>query len=138
MREALKLACKASEMGEVPIGAVVVFEDRIVGSGYNRREIDHSPLAHAEILAIQEASQNLKRWRLTGCTLYVSLEPCPMCMGAVVNSRLDRVIYAASETKGRLNHVAKIDSGVLEHESSELLKSFFENLRKSKGRAAPD
>ena len=129
MAEALKLAQQAAQIGEVPIGAVVVFENQIVGRGYNRREIDYSPVAHAEILAIQEASKNLGRWRLTGCTLYATLEPCPMCMGALINARIDRLVYAAPETKGRLNHEFEIISGVLEKESSGLLKAFFQKLR---------
>ena len=129
MLEALLLAQQAAELGEVPIGAVVVCDGQIVGRGFNRREIDHDPLAHAEILAIREASQNLKRWRLTGCTLYVTLEPCPMCTGALVNARLDKVVYAAKETKGRLNHEFETLSGVLEKESSSLLKAFFKKLR---------
>src|SRR3989338_8096260 len=104
MREALELAKEAAQLGEVPIGAVVVCNDQIVGRGYNRREIDHDPLAHAEVLAIHEASKNLKRWRLTGCTLYVTLEPCPMCMGALVNSRVDRLVYGTTDIKSRLNH----------------------------------
>ena|SRR3989338_4911552 len=129
MAEALKLAQQAEQIGEVPIGAVVVFENQIVGRGSNRREIDHNPIAHAEILAIQEASKNLGRWRLTGCTLYATLEPCPMCMGALINARIDRLVYAAPETKGRLNHEFEIISGVLEKESSGLLKAFFQKLR---------
>ena len=129
MTEALKLAQQAEQIGEVPIGAVVVFENQIVGRGSNRREIDHNPIAHAEILAIQEASKNLGRWRLTGCTLYATLEPCPMCMGALINARIDRLVYAAPETKGRLNHEFEIISGVLEKESSGLLKAFFQKLR---------
>lgn len=129
MREALELAKQAADLGEVPIGAVVVYDGQIVGRGFNRREIDHDPLAHAEMLAIKEASQNLKRWRLTGCTLYVTLEPCPMCAGALVNARLDRIVYAAKETKGRLNHQFETLSGVLEEESGDLLKTFFKKLR---------
>lgn len=137
MNQALELASQAAALGEVPIGAVVVFEGQIVGSGYNRREIDRDPLAHAELLAIQEASKKLDRWRLTGCTLYVTLEPCTMCMGAVVNARLDRLVIGAQETKGRQNHFAKIDTGVLETECSEVLKAFFEQLRKAKQPTPP-
>lgn len=129
MREALRLAEQARQMGEVPIGAVVVCEGKIVGQGYNRREIDHDPLAHAEILAIQEASKNLKRWRLTGCTLYVTLEPCPMCMGALVNSRVDRLVYGTTDVKSRLNHQFDMTPGILAEESSHLLKAFFKKLR---------
>lgn len=129
MREALKLAQKAADLDEVPIGAVMVYEGQIVGRGYNRREIDHNPLAHAEILAIEEASRNLKRWRLTGCTLYVTLEPCPMCMGALVNARVDKLVYGAIDIKGKLNHHVEMVSGILAKESSSLLKAFFQKLR---------
>lgn len=129
MAEALKLARQAEQMGEVPIGAVVVYQDQVVGRASNRREIDCNPIAHAELLALQEASKNLGRWRLTGCTLYVTLEPCPMCLGALVNARIDRLVYAAPETKGRLNHQFEKVSGVLEEESTELLKAFFQKLR---------
>lgn len=129
MREALKLAEHAGKMGEVPIGAVVVCDGKIVGRGYNRREIDHNPLAHAETIAIHEASKNLKRWRLTGCTLYVTLEPCPMCAGALVNARIDRLVYGTTDIKSRLNHRFETVTGVLAKESSNLLKAFFKKLR---------
>lgn len=129
MREALELAKQASDLGEVPIGAVVVCDGQIVGRGFNRRESAHDPIAHAEILAIQEASQTLKRWRLTGCTLYVTLAPCPMCAGALVNARVDRLVYGTTDIKSRLNHVFETEAGVLAEESSGLLKAFFKNLR---------
>jgi tRNA(adenine34) deaminase len=129
MKEALQLAKQAADLGEVPIGAVVVCDDKIVGRGFNRRESAHDPIAHAEILAIQEASQNLKRWRLTGCTLYVTLEPCPMCAGALVNARVDRLVYGTTDVKSRLNHEFETCGGVLAEESGGLLKAFFRNLR---------
>ncbi len=142
MQEALKLAKKADALGEVPIGALVVCDGQIVGQGYNRREIDHDPLAHAELLAIQEASKTLGRWRLTGCTLYVTLEPCPMCAGALVNSRIDRLVYGAKDPKAgaidslfalatdpRLNHRCQITSGLMENACSGVLKEFFAKLR---------
>lgn len=129
MQEALLLAEQAASLGEVPIGAVVVHDNQIVGRGYNRREIDQDPIAHAEIRAIQEASKILGRWRLTHCTLYVTLEPCLMCLGAIHNARLDRVVCGASETKGRVNHEARWTSGVLAERSAELLKSFFSQRR---------
>lgn len=129
MQEALELAKQAGQLGEVPIGAVVVCEGQIVGRGFNRRESAHDPIAHAEILAIQEASQNLKRWRLTGCTLYVTLEPCPMCAGALVNARVDRLVYGTTDIKSRLNHEFQTEPGVLAEESSSLLKAFFKKLR---------
>lgn len=129
MLKALELAKQASDLGEVPIGAVVVYEGKIVGRGFNRRESAHDPTAHAEILAIQEASQNLKRWRLTGCTLYVTLEPCPMCAGALVNARVDRLVYGTTDIKSRLNHEFQTQAGILAEESSAVLKDFFKKLR---------
>jgi len=143
MKKALEQAAQAMTLGEVPIGAVVVCDGQIVGSGYNRREIDNDPLAHAELMAIKKASQNLGRWRLTGCTLYVTLEPCVMCAGALVNARLDEVVFGAYDPKGgavmslmeianddRLNHRLKVTGGVLGEEAAALLKHFFSGLRK--------
>ncbi len=129
MHEALTLAYHAAKLGEVPIGAVVVHEGQIVGRGFNRRESDQDPLAHAEILALREASQYLKRWRLTGCTLYVTLEPCPMCTGALVNARVDRLVYGTTDVKSRINHQVDSTAGVLAEESSAILKAFFQKLR---------
>ena len=144
MQEALKLARLAGEIGEVPIGAVVVFEGAIVGRGYNRREIDKDPMAHAELIALKEAALKLKRWRLFGCTLYVTLEPCCMCAGALVNARVDEVVFGALDPKAgavqslmnictdeRLNHRIKVEGGMLSEESALLLKDFFQKLRKS-------
>lgn len=143
MQEALALAKIAAELGEVPVGAVLVHEGKIVGKGYNRREIDSDPLAHAEMIAIKQASLSLARWRLAGCTMYVTLEPCPMCAGALVNARVEKLIYAAKDPKSgavnslmslcsdpRLNHRVQIESGVLSEESSSILKAFFQKLRK--------
>ncbi len=145
MEEALQLAREAAELGEVPVGAVIIYDGHVVGSGYNRREIDRDPLAHAELIAVRDASQTLDRWRLSGCTLYVTLEPCAMCAGALVNSRIDRLVYAALDPKAgaveslmqictdaRLNHRMELTSGIAENESSLLLKQFFQNLRDSK------
>ncbi|MES2504028.1 MAG: tRNA adenosine(34) deaminase TadA [Myxococcota bacterium] len=142
MREALELAKQAAEIGEVPIGAVVVLEDRLVGKGMNRREIDANPLAHAEVLAIADAAENLGRWRLSGCTLYVTVEPCPMCAGALVNARVDRLVYGAQDPKAgavqslyqittdaRLNHRMQVTGGVLAAESGDLMSGFFKHLR---------
>ena len=95
LNEAILEAQKAAALGEVPIGAVVVKGDRIIGLGHNRREIDHDPTAHAEILALREAGRTLGTWRLSGCILYVTMEPCPMCCGALINSRIDTVVYCA-------------------------------------------
>ena len=143
MLKALELAKKAYEMGETPVGAIVVDKDgNIIGEGYNRREHDNSPTAHAEILAIEQAAQHLGSWRLTDCTLYVTLEPCPMCAGAIINSRLKRLVYGAFDDKGGactsvvnlfelpFNHNHLVRSRILEKECGELLTSFFEDLRK--------
>ena len=145
MRLALDLAAEAAEAGEVPVGAVVVQGDRIVGRGANRREVDGDPLAHAEILAIRQAAREVGGWRLTGCTLYVTLEPCAMCAGALVNSRVERLVFAAPDPKAgycgslgnlvqdpRLNHRLVVRAGVLAEESSDLLRRFFAGLRRSK------
>ncbi len=150
MEAALAEARAAAELGEVPVGAVVVHDGAVVGRGYNRREIDRDPLAHAELIAIAAAARALGRWRLTGCTLYVTLEPCPMCAGAVVNSRIDRLVYGASDPKagavgtlfdiprdGRLNHRAEVVAGVGAAESAALLREFFA-ARRNGGRAGPE
>lgn len=142
MQEALKLARQAEELDEVPIGAVIVKDGEIIGRGYNRREIDGDPLGHAELIAIQQASNRLGGWRLEGCTLYVTLEPCPMCAGAIVQSRIARVVYATADPKSgyagslhntlqdrRLNHQPELDTGICQEESSQLLKQFFRRLR---------
>lgn len=153
MREALAEARRAAAIGEVPIGAVVVrgggaagldgVEPEVIGRGYNRREVDHDPLAHAELLAIRQAAVAVAGWRLIGCTMYVTLEPCAMCAGALVNSRIERLVYGAADPKAgfcgslgnlvqdpRLNHRLEVTAGVLQAECSELLKEFFAELRK--------
>jgi len=142
MNEAIAEARKAEEIAEVPIGAVVVYEDRIIGRGHNLRETSLDPTAHAEMIAIREASEALSAWRLTGCTLYVTLEPCPMCAGAIVQSRIDRVVFGAADPKAgccgtlmnllqddRFNHRTEVVEGVLREECAELLSSFFRRLR---------
>jgi tRNA(adenine34) deaminase len=142
MRFALAEAERAGEVGEVPIGAVVVRDDEIVGRGHNRRECDSDPLAHAELLAIAEAAEAVGDWRLTGCSLYVTLEPCAMCAGALVNSRIDRLIFGARDPKAgfcgslgdlvrdpRLNHRLEVEEDVLADECGDLLREFFESLR---------
>ena len=134
MKEALKQAGKAYALGEVPIGAVVVFENRVIGRGYNRRNTDKVALAHAEITAIKKAAKVMGDWRLEGCTIYVTLEPCPMCAGAIVQSRIDRCVFACASDKAgcagslinlldmkELNHQVEIESGVMEEESREPL-----------------
>lgn len=143
MLKALALAEKAYSIGEIPVGAIVADgEGNIIGEGYNRRETDNSPIAHAEILAIEEAAAALGSWRLSDCTLYVTLEPCPMCAGAIINSRLKRVVYGAFDDKGGacasvvnlfelpFNHKPLVRSRVLEKECGEILSDFFNNLRK--------
>jgi tRNA(adenine34) deaminase len=142
MAEALAEARKAAAAGEVPIGAVVVHGGRVVGRGRNARETQRDPTAHAEILALQEAARSLGRWRLTGATVYATLEPCPMCAGALVNARVDRLVYAVPDPKAgaagslfdvprdpRLNHRVEVASGVLAAECGELLSSFFRTRR---------
>ena len=144
MREALSLAKEAAKLGEVPVGAVAVWEGRIVGRGMNLRESDKNALRHAEISAIDEACKNLGGWRLWKCDLYVTLEPCPMCAGAIINSRIKRVIYGAKDPKNGscgsvvnlfelpYNHRPELTGGVLEEECSGLLSEFFAGLRASK------
>ena len=141
MDEALALAREAASEGEVPVGCVIVRKDEIVGRGRNRRETVRNALSHAEIEAINDACRNLNGWRLWECTLYVTLEPCPMCAGAIVNARIPRVVYGASDAKcgacGSVcdlfsmgfNHHPVLEKGVREEESAALLTEFFQNLR---------
>lgn len=143
MKEALKEAQKAAAKGEVPIGAVVVREGKIIGRGHNLRESLNDPTAHAEIIAIKKAARKFKNWRLNGCTLYVTVEPCLMCAGAIVLARLEKVVYGAKDPKAgavsslyevlddrRLNHrVKEVKGGILEEECAAILKEFFKDLR---------
>ena len=141
MEEALKLAAEAAAEGEVPVGCVIVRDGQIVGRGRNRRETQKTALGHAEIEAIGDACANLGGWRLWDCTLYVTLEPCPMCAGAIINARIPRVVFGASDAKcgacGSVcdlfsmdfNHHPQVESGVMAQESSQLLSEFFERLR---------
>ena len=141
MKEALVLARQAADAGEVPVGCVIVRNGEIVGRGRNRREGDKSALAHAELEAIDDACRRLGGWRLWECTLYVTLEPCPMCAGAIVNARIPRVVYGASDAKCgavqsvcslfdmKFNHPPAVESGVLEAECAALLTEFFQKLR---------
>jgi tRNA(adenine34) deaminase len=146
MLAALAEARRAAALGEVPIGAVVVRGGEVLGRGHNRREIDGDPLAHAEVLAIREAARRIEGWRLTGTTLYVTLEPCPMCAGALVASRIARLVYGAVDPKAgycgtlgnlvqdsRLNHRLEVTAGVLEAECAALLRDFFAALRRRSG-----
>jgi len=144
MVEALRLARHAASEGEVPIGCVIVHEPtgRVVGRGYNRRETDDDPTGHAEIVAIREAGRALGSWRLSDCVLVVTLEPCPMCAGAIVNARLKRLVYGCDDPKAgavrtlytlcedvRLNHRVQVTTGVRAEESAQLLKDFFKERR---------
>lgn len=142
MREALALARRAAQRGEVPVGAVMVLDNRIVGVGYNRRECTQSPLAHAELLAIEDARDQIGFWRLERCELFVTLEPCVMCCGAIVQSRIARVCFGARDPKGggavslytlltdpRLNHRCEVVEGVLGDECGAALTDFFKNIR---------
>ena len=142
MKKALVQAGHAAALGEVPIGCVIVADGRVVGRGYNRRNTDKTTLAHAELMAIDRASKKLGDWRLEGCTMYVTLEPCQMCSGAIVQSRIDRVVIGAMNPKAgcagsilnildmkQFNHQVQITSGVLEEECSLVLKEFFKDLR---------
>ena len=134
MKEALKQAKKAYALGEVPIGCVIVHEGKIIGRGYNRRNTDKNTLAHAEITAINKASKVIGDWRLEECTLYVTLEPCQMCAGAIVQARIPEVAGCAGSILNILempqfNHQVKVTRGILEAECSQMLKTFFEELR---------
>ena len=142
MQWALKEAEKALSQEEVPVGAVVVYEDRIIGRGYNQTEALQDPTAHAEMIAISAAANTLHSWRLENCSLYVTLEPCSMCAGAIVLARIERLIFGTKDPKAggcgslrnivqdhRLNHRVEVSSGVLERETSDLLRLFFQNLR---------
>lgn len=142
MKEALRQARKAYKLGEVPIGCVIVYEDRIIGRGYNRRNTDKNTLSHAEITAIRRASRVIGDWRLEDCTLYVTLEPCQMCAGAIVQARIPRVVMGCMNPKAgcagsilnildmpEFNHQAEATRGVLEEECSAMLKRFFVELR---------
>ena len=146
MRRCIELAKKAAEYGDVPVGAVVVRQSdgEIIGEGFNRRERDKSSLSHAELIAITGASEKLGGWRLIDCALYVTLEPCVMCAGAVVNSRIERVVFGADELRfgacgslfdvfsQGLNHTPQVTRGVLKDECTALLKDFFAGLRKAR------
>lgn len=142
MALALEEAARAAELGEVPIGAVVVHDGEVIARAGNRRETDADPAAHAEFSALMQASRVLGRWRLMGCTVYVTLEPCLMCAGLMVNSRIDRCVFGAPDPKGgavgtlydvshdaRLNHEFEVEGGVLEAECAEVLRAFFKRRR---------
>lgn len=142
MKQALALAEEALAQGEVPVGAVVVKAHRVIGTGYNARELTHDPTGHAEIVAIRRAAETLGSWRLEGCTLYVTLEPCAMCAGAVINSRVETLVFGCLDPKAgavrtlyalcedpRLNHRVAVRGGILAEPCSEILSRFFQSLR---------
>jgi tRNA(adenine34) deaminase len=145
MQKALELAANAGSMSEVPVGAIIVQNDEIIGEGWNTRETDKTPLGHAEMMALAQASQKLGAWRLLDCTLYVTLEPCVMCSGALVQSRIPKVVFGTKDPKGggleslyqigsdpRLNHRIDISNGILQAECSSILSEFFKRRRQEK------
>ena len=144
MKLALKEAQKAYDIGEVPIGCVIVKDDKVIARGYNKREKLNSSLAHAEIIAINKASKKLNSWRLEGCKMYITLEPCIMCGGAIIQSRIDEVIYGAKDNRFgvhgsitnifnlKFNHTVSIKNKVLESECSNIISDFFKKLRETK------
>lgn len=142
MRLALAEAGRAAELGEVPVGAIAVLDGEVIGRAYNRKEADNDPTAHAEMLALRQAAARLDNWRLIGVTLYVTLEPCPMCAGAMIQARLGRLVYGARDRRfgadgsvvsvlaePRFNHLVAVTAGVLEDEAADLLQAFFRRLR---------
>lgn len=148
MKEAIRQAKKAYAIGEVPIGSVIVYEDKIIGRGYNRRTTDKNTLAHAELIAIRKAGKKMGDWRLEGCTMYVTLEPCQMCSGAIVQSRMSRVVVGCMNPKAgcagsilnllqmeEFNHQVELETGVLGEACSQMMKTFFKELRESKKKA---
>ncbi len=145
MKEAIKQAKKAAAVGDVPIGCVIVYEDKIIARGYNKRNAKKTTLAHAELLAIEKASKVINDWRLEECTMYITLEPCQMCAGAIVQARVPRVVVGAMNKKAgcagsiinlfqipAFNHQVEFEKGVLEEECSALLSDFFKELRSEK------
>lgn len=145
MRLALAQAQQAITLGEVPVGAIAILDGQIIGTGYNRKESDQDPTAHAEIHALQAAAQHINNWRLIGVTLYCTLEPCPMCAGAMIQGRLSRLVYGAKDTRfgadgsivdvlrqTRFNHRVALTTGILADEAAELLQTFFRQLREKR------
>lgn len=142
MRLALAQAAETMTLGEVPVGAIAILDGEVIGSGYNRKESDQDPTAHAELIALRRAAERVNNWRLIGVTLYSTLEPCPMCAGAMIQARLSRLVYGARDTRfgadgtiidvfgqTAFNHQVEVVSGVLAEEAGELLQQFFRSLR---------
>lgn len=151
MKEALKQAKKAYALNEVPIGCVIVYKDKIIARGYNRRNTDKTTLSHAEINAIKKAAKKLGDWRLEGCTIYITLEPCQMCAGALVQARIDRAVVGSMNPKAgcagsiinllqmkEFNHQVDFEKGILENECTQLLQGFFKQLRENKKKEKND
>lgn len=144
MKEAIKEAKKAYDIGEIPVGCVIVYNDKIIARGYNKREINNLALDHAEIIAIKKASKKLNSWRLEECSMYITLEPCIMCSGAIIQSRIKNVYYGAYDNRFgchksltnifdlKFNHTVNIIGGILEEDCSNLIKAFFKELRENK------
>lgn len=145
MKKALREAQKAFDIAEIPIGAVIVKDGKIIARGYNKREKNNMATSHAEMIAIEKACKKLNNWRLSDCTLYVTLEPCPMCTGAVINARIPRVVYGATDEKSGacggycdlsksniLNHTFEVEKGILEEDCKEILNKFFKDLREKR------
>lgn len=143
MEEAYKEAIKAYEIDEVPIGCIIVYNEKIIARGYNKRNTEKSALKHAEMIAIEQACNYINDWRLEGCSLFVTVEPCPMCSGAILQARIDKLVYGTKNNKAgccgsilnildddRFNHKVEIINGILESKCSELMKKFFKSLRK--------
>ena len=150
MKEAIRQARKAAALGDVPIGCVIEYQGAIIGRGYNRRMADKNTLAHAEISAIRKACRKMGDWRLEGCTMYVTLEPCPMCAGAIVQARIPKVVIGCMNPKAGcagsvldmfhepgFNHQVEVESGVLQEECSQMLTEFFKDLRKKRKEGTP-
>jgi tRNA(adenine34) deaminase len=142
MEQAMHLAVQAADIGEVPVGALVVFDGQVIGQGFNQTISAHDPCAHAEIMALRQAAQAIGNYRLSGCDLYVTLEPCTMCVGAIIHARIKRLVYASTEPKAgavvsqlqlfslpHYNHIVQVESGIMADESSAMLSNFFKQRR---------
>jgi len=131
MIKAIELAKKAYDLDEIPVGAVIVKDNKIIGTGYNKKEKEKNPLKHAELIAIEKACKKINDWRLNDCEIYITLEPCQMCLGAIIESRIKKIVYGVSKSKQVFNNLNDIEivGGILENESLEILQKFFKNKR---------